>query len=308
VPRRSIAFGYYPRKCDFDTGAISITSNNDLGKLVEGIEHHPNVYKGWIYPPPQQMIDFVSGQIVDLPHSPRVFGLPKTHTLTHVEAQSDEHLDFLVWCIGFFTGMRLTSTAAGYLDATPICPGKLTDFTPLTRELADAVSLADNFWKQHSSHQRNIKRLSGIIHVLFLSEYPHALCFERFNYLYIALDACFALTTELRGLTGKKPSHARRIAWMCNEFQMPVPNWASPTTTGSEISLVRNDSIHESLFFEEPLGFAIYGTHAPAPNRLNVTLEMQALVCRLIVALLGRPNCAYVKSVVTSRQMHGLYT
>jgi hypothetical protein len=298
--------GYYPRQCDFDTGVISITSNSGLDKLVEGIENLPNVHKEWIYPSPQQMIDFGSGQVIDLPYSPRVFPLPKTHTLSHAAAQSDEHLDFLVWCIGFFTGMRLTSTEAGYLDATPIRPGKLTDFWPLGSQLTDVVTMADDFWKQHSQTSRNTKRLCAIIHNLFLSQYPHALCFERFNYLYFALDACFKLTEELRGKAAKKTTHAERINWICTQFGMPVPSWASPTLGGSKISAVRNDSIHESLFFDEPFGFAIYGGSPPASKQLNVTLEMEALVCRLVVAILGWPNCDYVKSVVTSRQTHRL--
>lgn len=307
MPGRSIAFGYYPQQCDFDTGVISITSNKNLDNLVLDVEKLPNVHKDWIYPSPQQMSGSVSGQVVDLPYRPRVFGLPKTHTLTHVAAQSDEHLDFLIWCIGFFTGMRLTSAEAGYLDATPILPGTLTDFLVQPSELPVAVNMADNFWKQHSQTPRNAKRLCAIIHSLFLSRYPHALCFEQFNYLYFALDACFALTKELVSVVGKKPTHALRNEWMCNQFKMPVPTWASPTANGSEVSVVRNNSIHESLFFEEPLGFAIYGGNPPSPNRLNVTLEMQALVCRLIVALLGRPDCSYVRSDVTSRQKHGLY-
>ena len=307
MPKLSIEFGYYPRDCEFDTGVISIASNNDLHKLVAGIQEHPNVHNEWIYPSPQLVRDFASDQVSTLPYSPRVFGLPKTHTLSHEDAQSDEHLHFLVWCIGFFTGMRLTSTDAGYLDATPIRPGKLTDFLPLSQQLSDGVNMAEEFWKQQLPYPRNTKRLIGIIHALFLSQYPHALCFERFIYLYSALDACFALTKEFSGFVGRGPNHAERIAWMCNQFNMPISAWASPAAIGSEVSIVRNDSIHESLFFEEPLGFAIYGGNAPMLNRPNVTLEMQALVCRLVVALLGRPDCTYVKSVVTSRQTHSLY-
>src|SRR5450759_3338989 len=98
--------------------------------------------------------------------------------MTHEHADGDEHLQFLVWCLSFFIGMRLTTTEAGFLDATPIQPGELTDFTPLTRQLTNALTLADQFWKQHSSNMRTTKRVSGIIHALFLSQYPQALCFE----------------------------------------------------------------------------------------------------------------------------------
>lgn len=307
MAKKTMEFGYYPRKCDLAVGEISISTNSDLEKIVKEIEHSPNVHENWIYPPHYQMCDVVTGTITPRPYGPRVFGLRKTHTITHMNGDSDQHLHYLVWCLGFFTGMRLTGTEAGYLDATPICPGALTDFTPLQRELPDALNMVEEFWKRNAAKPRNAKLICGIIHTLFISHYSQALCYERFTHLYSALDACFALTKDLLGVAGRDPTHAARIAWMCDEFKMPTPAWALAAGPGSEVSIVRNNSVHESLFFDEPLGFAIYGGNPPVANRGNVTLEMQALVCRLLVALLGRPNCDYVRSVVTSRQNHGLY-
>lgn len=52
----------------------------------------------------------------------------------------------------------------------------------------------------------------------------------------------------------------------------------------------------------EPLGFALHGVGAGK----NMTLEMKALVCRLLVALLGGDQSKYVVSPVNTRQRHGL--
>ena len=52
----------------------------------------------------------------------------------------------------------------------------------------------------------------------------------------------------------------------------------------------------------EPLGFALHGV---GTNK-NLTLEMEALICRLLVALLGAANADYVRSAITTRQRQGL--
>ena len=54
---------------------------------------------------------------------------------------------------------------------------------------------------------------------------------------------------------------------------------------------------------DAPLGFAV---HKEGSNQ-NLTLEMSALVCRFLVALIGGGGAAYVRcSPVNTRQRHGL--
>jgi hypothetical protein len=84
---------------------------------------------------------------------------------------------------------------------------------------------------------------------------------------------------------------------MCKKFHIKPPSWAvpaAPKETTSPVSEIRNDTLHEGLFFDEPLGFAIYGGDDAAARSRNVPLEMAALTCRLLVALLGNPDCDYV--------------
>ena len=71
-------------------------------------------------------------------------------------------------------------------------------------------------------------------------------------------------------------------------------------------SALLDDTFHEALFFEEPLGFSIYGSSSEEGCSGNVPLEMTNLVCRLLVALLGKPDAEYVQTPVTTRQIHGL--
>src|SRR5690606_29454737 len=113
----------------FSVGDIEIHTLPDLAATValvgaEGVE------ADWIYAPPQEVYHFGSsgGRNRTMPYPSRVFGLPKTHAFTHTSAESDDHLTFLLWALSFFEGMRLTATKAGFVDATPIVPGKLVDF------------------------------------------------------------------------------------------------------------------------------------------------------------------------------------
>jgi len=95
--------------------------------------------------------------------------------------------------------------------------------------------------------------------------------------------------------------HADRIAWLCDMLGMVTPTWADKGASGkAEIAALRNDTFHESLFTSEPLGFALHGVG----TNDDLTLEMEALVCRLLVALLGASSCSYVRTPINTRQGH----
>ncbi len=82
-----------------------------------------------------------------------------------------------------------------------------------------------------------------------------------------------------------------------------TPAWADyEAPGGAEVAAIRNDTLHEALFMDAPLGFAV---HKEGGNQ-NLTLEMSALVCRLLVALIGGHDAAYVRSPVNTRAIHGL--
>lgn len=231
------------------------------------------------------------------PYPSRVFGLPKTHRLSHARADSGEHLDFLVWALGFFSGMRLPATEAGFLDATPLSPRTLVDFVLSASGMERALDRAEAFWQSNKAYPARARRWVAAVHALFLSHNPLALQFERFINLYCAIDACFALAKDLQGVPPKHVPHALRVDWLCGQFSMPVPPWASPLGNSSSVASIRN----EALYMGAPLGFALHGVGTGG----NLNGEMQALTCRFLVALLGDVSADYVKKPVTTRQMHG---
>ena len=294
---KKLEFGFYPEPRPIEAGSIRISPLPDFDSIVAPMPDWEDIEDGWLYAPPH-----MSGTVREKPYSSRIFGLPKTHMIEHATATDDEHLDFLVWALSFFVGMRLTTTERGFLDATPVKPGKLVDFVLLGQSLERAVELADSFWMTNRNKPRNAQRFEAAVHALFLAQYPQALQFERFIYLYTAFDACYALAKALWCPQGHH-KHYERIEWMCSELHVNTPTWADPKgQSHTEVSYIRNHALHEALFMDEPLGFAVLQSGTPG----NLTLEMTALVCRLLVALIGGNDTSYVGSPVNTRQRCGL--
>ena len=303
-------FGFYPCSLHIKAGPVTISPLPDLKRIASDVLASDGIEKNWIYAPPEQVHHFMKGEvrIRERPYTTRVFGLPKTHLIEHAAATSEDHLDFHLWALSFFVGMRLTATEAGFLDATPVKPGRLVDFVLLRSSPVRAVELAENFWKTNRDKPRCAKRFAAAVHALFLSQNPQSLQFEQFVQLYMAIDACYALTVALHR-PQKHPKHADRIAWMCSQFRFEPPAWADPTAPGgSEVAAIRNDTLHEALFMDAPLGFAVHGVSTNQSHILaqNLPLEMKALVCRLLVALIGGSDADYVRSPVNTRQRHSL--
>ena len=302
ISKTGKAFGFYPESLRIEAGPIRVEPLPELEEVAGRVLSGDEVESGWIYAPPQGVRDLMSGQVRERPYSARVFGLPQTHTIEHAGAEGDEHLDFLVWALSFLVGMRLTTTERGFLDATPAKPGSLVDFVLRAQDRSKGMELAERFWTNNRHEPRNAQRFAAAIHALFLGQNPQALQFEEFIYLYTAIDACYRLAAEFRRPSNKK-SHAERIGWMCAEFGLATPDWAKPSASGGiEVAAIRNDALHEALYVDAPLGFAVHGGGSFG----NLPLEMVALVCRLLVALIGGKNPSYIGSPVDTRQQYRL--
>lgn len=304
VSRIEKEFGFYPRRLDIDVGAVRIRTLPDFEESVNSVPSREEVHEGWIYSPVQKSYELCTGEVRERPFGARVFGLPKTHRLEHGSATDQEQVAFHLWALSFFLGLRLSWTEAGFLDASPVGPGKLVDFVLHGRSIERAIELAEAFWLASRNDPRNTRRFAAAVNALFLGQYPQSLQFEKFIYLYTAIDACYSLSKSLRN-RAQDNNHASRIGWMCNEFGLQTPTWAQATNTsigGTEVSTLRNDALHEALYAGDPLGFSLHG----AASGKNVTLEMRALVCRLLVALIGGQDRYYITSNVNTRQRLGL--
>ena len=288
-------FGFYPSQLEIEEGMLTVSTLPDLKDKINDVNRDKYIEKDWIYSSPQHERDFLSGRVRKLPYTCRIFGLPKTHTIKHAATESEEHIDFLVWALSFFVGMRLTTTEAGFADATPIKPHKLVDFYPTS--LNNALMLADDFWNKNSN--KCCRLFTAAIHAMFFSQNPRSLSFEEFIYSYIAIDTCYALAKHLYP-PNKKTPHRERIYWMCNKLGVQVPKWGDPEH--GKLSNIRNETLHEALFMGEPLGFAV----CKEGSFGNLPLEMTNLVCRLLVALIRGTDKDYIGSPVNDRMYRRL--
>ncbi|WP_147179084.1 MULTISPECIES: hypothetical protein [Alphaproteobacteria] len=295
-------FGYWPDNISIRNAEVTIEPLPGLRKVVASVNDDEGVENDWLYAPPQQVVGLGTG-VRTLPYPARVFGLPKTHRITLANSDDPEHIAFHLWALSFFVGLRLTATEAGFLDATPIRSGKLVDFVLLRTGLETAVDLAEQFWITNRAKAQCARLFGGSVHALFLAQNPRHLQFEKFILLYTAFDACFALAKLLHPQRPRPSCHAERVQWMCELLGISTPAWADPSTpAGPEVATLRNATLHEALFMGQPLGFAVHGVG----TNQNLTLEMQALTCRLLVALIGGAASTYVRTPTNTRQRHAM--
>jgi hypothetical protein len=298
-------FGFYPRCYDHAIGDVIISTLPELDEKVANIRGH----------------EWVHDRFFRVPTPRRIFAMPKTHAIEHVTAQSDEHVHFLLWCFGFFVGMRMSWMEAGFLDSTPIEEHAMSDIVWCGQSLNKAIAGAELFWNKYQSVNPRIpKVLAGAIHAYFLAQRQGLLEYEKFMFLYMAVDACHAIhraKADSRQPRDRQPrvTHAERIRDLCMEFRTVadstgrrVPLWADPPPgavrgTKPAIAALRNELFHEGLFFDEPLGFAGFGDPRISEHVIG---DLVALVSRFIVATLELPATAYIQSSLTNRTMEGV--
>ena len=297
-------FGFYPLRLDTDNGRFQIKTCDDFESIVKAVRSNPFVEGDWIYSPPSESYAFGTDSIRVRPYSSRVFGLLNTHTLSH-QTNDPVRLRFLIWCFGFFVGMRMSDREAGFLDATPIKPGASNDIVWLGNSLMIALATADDFFTANATAPKIERVIRAAMHSYLASDVPTLLDYERFIHLYTAIDACYAAQEIIAGQPKTKVAHAERIAYLCEELGLPVPWWANRNSRF--IATQRNQTLHEGLFFGEPWGFSIFGrAHHTDPKQQILLLEMQKLTCRIVIALLGVQDREYLTSSVSDRQRHGL--
>lgn len=245
---RVIEFGYWPEAAVFDVHGLAVRTLSGLDKLVAEVRTSERVHEGWFFSPCARYVDLGNDRELVLPFPERVFPLPKTHRLEVAPGQPDGLARFAIWCLGFFVGMRLTETEAGFLDATPIRPFALCDFVCATRELPQALEPAIEFFLR-AAEPRTTENLLAAIHALWLSHTRNLLRFEQHHYAYVAIDALWRLCRQLGLRTEGVVKQNDRLATLADHLEITLPDWPSVVPE-------RNNAVHEGLFYGQPLGFS----------------------------------------------------
>jgi hypothetical protein len=300
----SVDFGFYPLRLDTDWCDFQIKTRDDFEFSVAAVTSAPCIVGDWIYPGPRETHVFGTNSINILPYPSRVFGLPKTHTLSH-QTDDPKRLRFLIWCFGFFVGMRMSDQEAGFLDATPIKQGVSNDIVWSGNSIMIALGIADEFFTSHAAVPKIELAVRAAIHSYLASDAPTLLDYEKFIHLYTAIDACYAAHGLITGQAKNRATHSERIAYLCKMLGLQVPWWAH--SSNSLVADQRNKTLHEGLFFGEPWGFSIWGGNLQNdPEQQMLLLQLQKLTCRILIALLGVQDREYITSPVSDRQRHGI--
>jgi hypothetical protein len=239
-------FGFWPVAAGFAVSGVTVVPLSNIDEEIAAVSKSQGVHQGWIYPPSVRQRDFMSGASKELPFPNRVFGLPKTHRI-EVSADTPTGLGrFVVWCLGFCVGMRLTETEAGYLDTTPIVAGKLCDFLCHPKELDRAIEPAIRFYvENHRKGKEGIEIIEtflAALHTLWLSQNPRLLPFEELHYAYISLDSLWFVAAKMATLSPRATRHSERPQRLAEILCIQQPSWP-------HLSTQRNHTIHQGLFF-----------------------------------------------------------
>ncbi|MDN2616594.1 hypothetical protein OB912_16780, partial [Enterobacter kobei] len=65
---------------------------------------------------------------------------------------------------------------------------------------------------------------------------------------------------------------------------------------------LRNENFHEAIFFGQPLGFSSFNRAHEHNLPKSLILQMEALTCRFLAAILGVKDKTYITSNINTRQ------
>lgn len=289
-------FGYFPHSIDEKFGSISIYTLPNLKKEISRLEKCKFVYNGWFFAPREVWVDMDTSKRDERPYNRRLFNLPKTHVIEHEHTDDESHLSFIVRCLGFLVGMRLSTGANDFLDNTTIRKNSLCDFVYSKNELIMFLEKVDEYWNRHGENFSN--RIMTIIHLYQMAQRQNLLNYESFIHLYMAIDAIYRLYLEMNPSVGKANSHAKRVSWLCQELGLVEPSWATMIGKGSALSMERNDVFHEGQTKDgKTVGYSLIDQ--------DMIYGMTHFISRALFPLLPI-KCKYSGTAVDTRQTHGL--
>lgn len=245
-------FGFICERALYSTEHVTIKPLPDIDEKYKIIKDNLFIEEGWIYPPVK--IDS-NGKPTK---SMSFYRLPNSHVLSINISESDalDNLsDFIITFFGFLKGMQLKPNGHGHFYKTPINQAKLVGFIIDDNDFNHILDMAINFFINH----REIAHIFHAVVFLFLFGQSYSHGFEKFDAQYRVMDGCYNISKKLYGIQAR--NHAHRIIKMCNEFNIPIPNWAKMLDGKSFLSQLRNELVHEATFAGDRIGYNL-----PAEN------------------------------------------
>jgi hypothetical protein len=281
-------FGFLPKSLDVSDGNISIRSTADWRTILADFETNGHVSDGWFLMPIQKV------------RQADRYELPSTHEIEVRASHDDEELRFLILVLGSLFGLRLLPEGWGHLHPTAVEIGKCNNFVLKDSEIIPCLVSASKFYAENH-RTKNVKRLLSAISLSHWSQ-TQPLQFDEFNYLYMAIDVCWAICkaryfTAVQHLGyGKHIPHSERPKIMCLILGLSLPTIFDPSSA-IKASSIRNDLLHEGIVGDMPVGHTVI--------EADCMPEMIEFTEKLILSLLG-VKARYLKTDGGDRQRHFL--
>lgn len=281
-------FGFLPKSLDVSDNNISIRCTADWRKITADIVSTGHVSEGWLQMPIRKV------------RQADRYELPLTHEIEIRASQDDEALKFLILILGFFLGLRLLPKGWGHLHPTAVEIGKCNNFVLKDSEIIPCLVSALNFYAENRQ-TRNVNRLLSAVSLAHWSQ-TQPLQFDEFNYLYMAIDACWAICNAKHSTAvqhfrpGKHIPHSERPKIMCLILGLSLPT-IFDASSSIKASSIRNDFLHEGIVGDLPVGHTMI--------EADCLPEMMEFTEKLVLSLLG-VKAGYLNTGGGDRQRHFL--
>jgi len=206
-------FGFLPKPLDVSDSDISVRSTADGRAILAEFESDGRVSDGW------------HEMLVDR------YELPSTHKIEVHGSQDDDELKFLILVLGFLHGLRLLPEGWGHLHPASVKTGRFNNFILKESEILPCLMLASNFYRENRQ-TRNVKRLLSAITLSHWGQ-TQSLQFDEFNYLYMAIDACWKIFRAIHPAAVQRSGHIKhpqRPRIMCHILGLSLPTVFDPSS------------------------------------------------------------------------------
>lgn len=300
-----IEFGFLPTSTQFEVDNIIVQPLANAADVIASVLELGLIDGQWIYPAivdKSVLSNVLTQSKIDKIQVPAArFELPTTHILVHKQTKDIERTKFLVSMMGFFLGLRLMPKGWGHFYRTPVALHTLSDFHVANDELQQCIVYADRFWLQHRKKKMRTLIFSAVNAFQIAQSYQHD--YERFLFLYTALDTCMEMLQEVfpTKFQKKRIRHWQYARLMVDFLEIkPLPKWARKRRklTKTVLSETRNAAIHDGLIAGVPFGHDVIGQDM-------LELELTNLISRAIIRILG-VSCRYTSTAINTRQQHSI--
>jgi hypothetical protein len=231
-------FGWLEKPVSLKSTQFSIAPVKNFDEAAQAISEHPS-RDAWL----------------EMPSGCVRFELPPTHYIEVDSNTNDDLAILLISVFGFLHGLNFKPCGAGHLHRTPRHPTTLVEFSPSPEDAEKVLKKVLEFYGAHGSKPKVMPMMIAALHWYLTSQsYDHH--FEQFAWQYTVLENLH----KLARIIDHKFSDGR-IAALARHYKVNLHIAFSdadiPQRNTKALVECRNQLIHEALWCDQPIGYAV---------------------------------------------------